>query len=148
MNESFLLESPALDGVSLRTIAPSDCEDLRSWKNHHRRYFFFQESISPEKQRQWFAEYQARSDDFMFMVLERGETVGCMGVRLREGQADVYNVILGRPQHRGRGVMAKGLALMCSFARQRVDRTVVARVLKLNPAMGWYRKRGFAIEAE
>jgi ribosomal protein S18 acetylase RimI-like enzyme len=44
--------------------------------------------------------------------------------------------------------MAKGMALMCSFARERLHCPVVARVLKVNPAMGWYQKRGFAIEGE
>jgi RimJ/RimL family protein N-acetyltransferase len=148
MNESFLLESPALAEVSLRTAAPSDCEDLRAWKNDHRQYFFFQDIITPEMQQKWFAAYQDRPDDFMFMVLDRGQAVGCMAFRLRDEQADVYNVILGSPQHGGRGVMAKAMALMCSFARERLNRPVVARVLKVNPAMGWYQRRGFAIEAE
>jgi RimJ/RimL family protein N-acetyltransferase len=148
VNESFLLESPAVAEVSLRTAAPSDCEDLRTWKNDNRQYFFFQDIISPEMQRRWFAGYQGRPDDFMFMVLDRGQAVGCMGFRLSDGLADVYNVILGRAQHRGRGVMARGMALLCSFARQRLSCPVVARVLKVNPAMAWYQKRGFVIEAE
>src|SRR6059058_5574938 len=79
MKESFLLASNALADVLLRTAAPSDCEDLRAWKNEHRRFFFFQEIITAERQRQWFEGYQARADDFMFVVLERGEAVGCMG---------------------------------------------------------------------
>jgi glucose/arabinose dehydrogenase len=148
MNEPFVIESPAIAEVTLRTAMPSDCEDLRTWKNDHRQYFFFQDVISPEMQQKWFAGYQARPDDFMFMVLDRGQAAGCMGFRLRDGQADVYNVILGDSRHGGRGVMAKGMALMCSFARERLHCPVVARVLKVNPAMGWYQKRGFAIEGE
>jgi ribosomal protein S18 acetylase RimI-like enzyme len=148
MNESFLLESPDLAEVSLRTAGPSDCEDLRRWKNDNRQYFFFQELITPERQRAWFDGYCGRADDWMFMVLDRGQAVGCMAFRLRDGQADVYNVILGHLDRGGRGVMAKGMALMCSFARQQLACPIVARVLKVNPAMGWYRKRGFAVEAE
>jgi RimJ/RimL family protein N-acetyltransferase len=148
MNESFLLESPALAGVSLRTAAVSDGENLRTWKNANRQYFFFQELITPDRQRQWFEGYLARPEDFMFMVLHRGEVAGCMGFRLRDGQADVYNVILGRPELGGRGVMSQGIALMCSFALQRLGCPVVARVLKVNPALNWYGKRGFVVEAD
>jgi len=148
MNESFLLESPALDGVSLRTATPADCEDLRSWKNEHRFRFFFQDLITPEQQRRWFDGYQARADDFMFVVRDGEQTAGCMGFRLRDGQSDVYNVILGDPRCGRRGVMARGMALMCSFARLRLDRPVVARVLKQNPAAAWYQRRGFTVLAE
>jgi RimJ/RimL family protein N-acetyltransferase len=148
MKESFLLASPDLAEVSLRTAALTDCEDLRTWKNDHRQYFFFKDVISPEGQRRWFEGYQARPDDWMFMVLDGDQPVGCMGFRLRDGQADVYNVILGRPDRGGRGVMARGMALMCSFARQQLGCPVVARVLDTNPALDWYRKRGFVFETK
>jgi hypothetical protein len=148
MNDSFVLSSPAVAGVSLRTAAFADCEDLREWKNQHRDSFFSQQLITPEGQRRWFSGYLERSDDWMFMVQEASETIGCMGFRAREGQADVYNVILGRPQHGGRGLMAGALAIMCSYARRRVDGPVVARVLKSNPATRWYRQRGFEVVSE
>lgn len=148
MKESFQLLSNDLPGVSLRTAAASDCEDLRTWKNDHRASFFSQDLITPEGQGRWFEGYLARADDWMFMVVDGAETVGCMGFRARDGQADVYNVILGRPSHGGRGVMAKGLQLMCSFARTCVKGDVVARVLKTNPATGWYTKRGFDVVSE
>jgi RimJ/RimL family protein N-acetyltransferase len=148
MKESFLLVSDAFPDISLRTAAPSDCEDLRTWKNDHRQFFFFKDVITPEAQRRWFRGYEARPDDWMFMVLDGGQAIGCMGFRLRDGEADVYNVILGRPEHGGRGVMAKAMTLMCSFARERLGCAVVARVLKINPALGWYAKRGFDIVRE
>jgi RimJ/RimL family protein N-acetyltransferase len=148
MKETFVLLSDELPAVSLRTARLSDCENLRTWKNGHRGSFFFQEPITAEGQREWFAGYLSRPDDWMFVVLVGDEPVGCMGFRLRDGQADVYNVILGRPEHGGRGVMAEGQRLMCSYARSRLGAEIVARVLKENPAMGWYRKRGFDVISE
>ncbi|HXU83037.1 MAG TPA: GNAT family N-acetyltransferase [Polyangia bacterium] len=145
MNESFLLVSDALPGISLRSAAPSDCDDLRAWKNENRQYFFFRDLISADGQRQWFAGYRQRPDDWMFMVLDQDRSIGCMGFRARDGQADVYNVILGRAEHGGRGVMSGAFRMMCSFARERLGVPVVARVLKTNPALGWYRKRGFDV---
>jgi RimJ/RimL family protein N-acetyltransferase len=148
MNESFLLVSEALPGVSLRSAAPSDCEDLRAWKNENRQYFFFRDLISVQGQEQWFAGYLHRPEDWMFMVLDGDRTVGCMGVRARDGQADVYNVILGRAEHGRRGLMAGAFRLMCSFAHERLGVPIVARVIKANPALAWYLKRGFDVVGE
>jgi RimJ/RimL family protein N-acetyltransferase len=148
MKDSFLLLSDALPGVSLRTAALSDCEHLRLWKNAHRGSFFFREIITADGQRAWFEGYLERPDDWMFVVLVGDEPIGCMGFRLREGQADVYNVILGRSENGGRGVMARALQLMCSYARARLRCEIVARVLKSNPAMSWYLKRGFNVVSE
>jgi ribosomal protein S18 acetylase RimI-like enzyme len=148
MKESFLLVSEALPGIALRSAGPADCDDLRAWKNDNRRYFGSRELISAEGQRQWFAGYLRRPDDWMFMVLEGARSIGCMGVRARDGQADLYNVILGRPERGRRGLMAGGLRLLCSFARERLGLAIVARVIKQNPALAWYRKRGFAVVGE
>ena len=148
MKESFLLVSDAFPGVSLRTAAISDCEDLRAWKNSHRGSFFFQKIITADAQRQWFDGYLERPDDWMFVVLANTNPVGCMGFRLRGGQADIYNVILGRSEHGGQGVMAQALSLMCGFAQTLLQCEIVARVLKSNPAFAWYRKRGFNVVSE
>lgn len=148
MNERFLLTSDALPGVALRTAVVTDCEDLRAWKNDHRASFFSQDLITPEGQRRWFGGYLERPDDWMFMILDGDQAVGCMGFRARGGEADVYNVILGRPQHGGKGVVARALTIMCSYARSRLGAPIVARVLKSNPANRWYRNRGFEVVAE
>jgi RimJ/RimL family protein N-acetyltransferase len=148
MNEAFLLVSAALPGISLRTAALPDCDHLRAWKNENRQYFFFRDIISPEGQRQWFAGYLLRPDDWMFMVLEGDRSIGCMGFRARDGEADVYNVILGNSADGGRGLMTGAFRLMCSFAREELGVPVVAQVLKTNPALAWYCKRGFDVVGE
>ena len=150
MRDSFIVTSNDLPGVSLRTAGADDCEDLRTWKNSNRQSFFHTDPISPEQQRAWFEGYLGRPDDWMFMVEASGDraAIGCMGFRAVEGQADVYNVILGRAEYQGRGVMAAALRLMCSFARSELGSEIVARVLTTNPAVGWYRKNGFDVLTE
>jgi RimJ/RimL family protein N-acetyltransferase len=148
MRDSFLLLSNAVPGVSLRTAMIFDCDDLRAWKNAHRMFFFFQDVITAEGQRRWFEAYLQRPDDWMFVVRAVDESVGCMGFRSRDGQADIYNVILGRSEYGSRGVMARALQLMCSYARARLRCEIVARVLKGNPAITWYKKRGFDVVSE
>ena len=146
MRDLFLLSSDAILRLQLRTIDPSDCERLRQWKNANRRSFFFQEIIEPEEQRRWYEGYGDRPEDFMFVVEAAGDSIGCMGFRIREGEADVYNVIRGVPD--APGGLSGALRLMCSYAQAQFRCGVVARVLKSNPAVAWYEKNAFAIASE
>jgi hypothetical protein len=146
MRESFSLTSYAAPTLQLRTIDASDCDRLREWKNANRSGFFFQGLIDPEGQRRWFEGYLDRPQDFMFMVETAGERIGCMGFRMLEGAADVYNVIRGEEGPSGH--MSTAFRVLCSFARATFSSPVLARVLKTNPAVAWYRKNVFDIAAE
>ena len=146
MNRPLLL-MPEGGGPRLRAIGAGDLEDLRTWKNRDRQYFFFREIISPEQQARWFAGYLDRPDDYMFVAEAPRQPdeppFGCMGLRLVGEYVDVYNVIRGR-RLEGEGVrMADAFALMCSFALS-FERAITLMVLKDNPAVAWYERRGFA----
>src|SRR5262245_6487589 len=84
----------------------------------------------------------------MFVVENAGERVGCMGFRMLDGAADVYNVIRGEGTSVPGGFMSHAFRLLCTFARATFSCAVVARVLKSNPAVGWYEKNLFAVVAE
>lgn len=132
----------------LRTIAETDLEHLRQWKNANRFSFFFQEIITPDGQMQWFRNYLQRPDDYMFMVLYAEQAIGCMGFRFIEGVVDIYNVIRGISEIGERGSMSQGLRLMCSYIIREAKADIVARVLLSNPAIAWYQKNGFERGAE
>lgn len=144
----FILEPLESWGLRLRTIGPADAEILRQWKNFHRHAFFHQDIISPEQQAIWLAGHAARPDDFMFMVEVEGRAVGCLGWRLLEGRADIYNVMLGEASQGGRGLMGRALNLMCRHILSLGQREIAARVLKGNPAVGWYERNGFVLAAD
>lgn len=144
MRGALVLQAPSVPGLRLRSAEREDAERLRAWKNAHRRYFFFQDEISAEAQRRWIEGYLARADDFMFIVELDGRPVGCMGFRLLDGLADVYNVILGDAAEGGRGLMSRALRLMLTHARTLTDRAGL-KVLKDNPAVGYYQKNGFHV---
>lgn len=139
MKGRFGLSSPELPGTALRLADPGDLEDLRLWKNANRGSFFYQDIILPEQQRHWFQGYLGRSDDYMFVVLNGGNPVGCMGFRMLGQGADVYNVIRGRPG----GSMLDAMRLMCSFVAGSFTRDIGALVLAANPAREWYRRCAF-----
>ncbi len=141
-SQHFLLVSPEFE-VTLQTIAESDGENLRQWKNANRFSFFFQDIITPEQQAKWFQGYLGRENDYMFIVRRGGLLVGCMGFRLLDQHADIYNVIRANKELDSRGLMGSAMRLMCSFIAADFSRDIGARVLRSNPAVEWYRKLGF-----
>jgi RimJ/RimL family protein N-acetyltransferase len=139
------LRLPGLQDMAIRTITPDDLEKLRTWKNAHQMFFFHQQEIQPLQQLQWYAGYLQRADDYMFIVEAEGQSIGCMGIRLLVDGWDVYNVILGATELTGRGLMGRAFQLMLRFARERRQHPIKLKVLKQNPAIGWYQKNGFHI---
>ncbi|MBI2822026.1 MAG: GNAT family N-acetyltransferase [Acidobacteria bacterium] len=144
MNRQFVLAAQGKPPVLLRAIGPEDQEDLRSWKNSNRVAFFFKEEITPEGQRRWFEGFRNRQDDHMFVVESEGFRAGCMGFRILDGGADCYNVI-GLPAAAGRGILKAAMQLMCSYIRDVYACPIGCKVLKDNPAVGWYQKCGYRI---
>lgn len=145
--QSLRVSPPAQPGVILRGVQPADAERLRAWKNAHREFFFFKSEISSEDQVRWMAGYFGRPDDFMFIVEDDGQPVGCMGVRVVAGRGDIYNVILGVPDAGGRGVMSLALRLMIGFAR-RFTGEIGLKVLTANPAIRFYERNGLVVTAD
>ncbi len=143
MNERLRLLSQT-GAVELRAIDASDQEDLRRWKNANRSAFFFQGVITREQQDQWFQGYLDRPNDFMFVVLVAETRIGCMGFRLLEQRADIYNVIRAVATS-GRGRMGAALRLMCSFILAHYTPNISAKVLRDNQAVDWYCRNGFTI---
>lgn len=127
----------------LQSIRGEDKELLRQWKNLNRERFFHREMITEEQQAAWFAGYQDRADDWMFLVIDHGEAVGCLGFRLRSDDIDVYNVIRGR-RGSSAGAMHRALGVVIGEAVGRYPGLPVrVRVMADNPAIIWYGKCGF-----
>jgi RimJ/RimL family protein N-acetyltransferase len=145
VNLSVSVASSVLKRCRLRSISDRDQEYLRDWKNANRHSFFHTSLISPEQQLTWFRGYLERSDDYMFMVTDGEVRVGCMGIRIVDGAWDIYNVILGDARFKGRGLMSDGLQLLCSYALKQQPVPIGIKVLKANPALGWYLRNGFGV---
>jgi RimJ/RimL family protein N-acetyltransferase len=129
---------------SMRTIGADDIELLRGWKNAHRQFFFYKEIITPEQQQAWYRRWSQEPDDHMFVVEVENRSAGCIGTRLFQDTADVYNVILGDKQFGGKGIMSEALWATVAFSQFLYQRLpVCVRVLQTNPAIGWYERNGF-----
>ncbi len=128
----------------IRTITADDIELLRAWKNAHREFFFYKEIITEEQQQAWYKRWSLEAHDHLFVVEVDKRSVGCIGTRLFQDTADVYNVILGDKQFGGTGIMSEALCATVAFSQLLFPcLPVCVRVLQANPAVGWYERNGF-----
>jgi RimJ/RimL family protein N-acetyltransferase len=130
----------------MRPITLDDIEYLRVWKNLNKEYFFFKEEITKEDQLNWYNRFILFPDNYMFIIENENEKIGCIGVRLFQGFADVYNVILGNNIYKGKHVMTnaiEAIIALCSLIYK--DIPICVRVLNNNPAIQWYQKIGFSL---
>ena len=148
MKRNIILVSSEYAQLALRSISTDDLENLRRWKNANRLYFFYKEIISSEDQKHWFEGYLAREHDYMFIVVTQDMDIGCMAFRQLETGGDVYNLILAMPEMGGHGWMGKAFHILCSYAISKYPKRLAAKVLRDNPALGWYYRNGFRKAAE
>lgn len=150
MNDKNQVAMDVTPTLSLRSAKTHDLDHLRQWKNDQRQYFFHQEVISPAQQQQWFSAFVQRPHDYLLMVELNGTSIGCMGIRMLASEWDIYNVILGDAGYAKQGHMGCAFAAMLKMALAKSDLPITLKVLKHNPAVGWYLKNGFvtAFEAE
>lgn len=148
-NKNISLVVEGVAGYLVRTIAAEDIELLREWKNANRESFFFKEIITSEMQKKWFESYLHRDDDFMLMIVSNDAKIGCIGFRKLSDRIDLYNLMTAKAENAGKGHMARALELVCAEARQRYSGLpVMVSVLRKNPALAWYFRRGFVTERE
>ena len=147
--KSLSFSAPDSGRLLVRTIVEDDIELLRTWKNAYRDRFFFNDNITPDMQEKWFRSYLQTAHDFMFVVIRDGERVGCLGFRLRGDRVDFYNIILGDARSARKGCMSLALDRVCAHVRQHYPGApIMVSVLRSNPDLDWYFRRGFTLSAE
>ena len=152
MSEALKINASSLicdNQYLVRSVCEDDIDILRSWKNDHKEYFFHKTEITKAQQIQWYKSFSRRVDDHIFVVLDAANYVGCVGARCLDENVDLYNIILGDKNYKGKHVMTKALwavASICTLLYEEMPINV--RVLKSNPAINWYKKIGFAISSE
>lgn len=136
---------------SLQPIRVIDNIFLRNLKNRNRNRFFFKTHITYPAQIKWFMYYKLRQkNDSMFVVRIQGVRIGALGVRVKDKEFDIYNVIRDETVSNdfARGVMSKHLIGISKALHYMFHRPIYARVLLDNPALTWYTKCGFIVATE
>jgi RimJ/RimL family protein N-acetyltransferase len=121
-------------GVWLRGITADDLPLLVNWKNSYRQNFFFQQELTMQDQEAWFSEYLDRAKDFMFIIMQSDEAVGCIGLRHIGDYWDVYNVI-SKPGYSGGASIIAALVKITVFAKEIQDLPITGKVLRSNHGM-------------
>lgn len=122
-------------GARCRSIVDSDLESLRQWKNSNRDRFFHSAIITPADQVAWFQGYETRSEDFIFIVENDHEALGCLGVRLLDGQGwEIYNVMRVVRGGVATRALMEALHRVIAFTQERIPAPVFGRILKTNRA--------------
>ena len=149
LKENLMLSKPSLEEFWVRSIEEEDIELLRIWKNYYRDLFFFKDIITEDMQKNWFKSYLQREHDFMLIILNKNKKMGCLGFRRLDDRVDLYNLIIGQQKNNGNGYMTNALDLVCEEIRKRYqDMPIMVSVLRQNPALQWYFRRGFAVTME
>jgi RimJ/RimL family protein N-acetyltransferase len=144
MNMKIRISTVGNRDLVLRSISFDDLENLRRWKNENSNAFFHKKTITPAEQEEWFSKYMANSNNYMFVIEYRLLPIGCIGFRMIDGAADVYNVIIGEAGYKRKGLMSSSLALLCSYIINEHAKVIGIKVIKTNEAArNFYLKNGF-----
>jgi RimJ/RimL family protein N-acetyltransferase len=119
------IETPRL---RLRLLEERDLPLTLAWRNqeHIRRWFLDDAPIAPERHRAWYADYQQRDDDFVFLIERRGpgwQPVGQAAlyrVDRRERSGEFGRLLIGPAEARGQGLAREATCALLAAAHERL----------------------------
>lgn len=153
MRHKLFLPIIAQGGLQLRPIGEEELGNTLNWRNHKesKKYFLNSNTITKTQHFSWFRDYQAKSNDYLFVIFDGNQLVGQISIyninsKKREGE---IGRILIDPNQRGKGYMKHAIHLIHLLAFEYFSLTsLYLTVLGSNPAaMNLYLKLGYQIEA-
>jgi RimJ/RimL family protein N-acetyltransferase len=132
--------------ITLRKLTEKDAEMLQKWRNKNRHFFVQTNEVSRKQQEAWFQQYLENPSDLMYVVVEDTKPIGCLGLAINNGEAEIQRVMLGEKEYAQQGEMSKALQLlMRTFGFEKYT----LQVLKTNKtAIHFYQKNGFVVIGE
>lgn len=136
--------------VLLRPLEEGDLEALRKLRNENRRFFNTTQSIAPQQQRVWFANYLERQNDLMFAVelnARPGEFAGAIAlydIDESARMAEFGRTLMDKEKATEAGIGTDAVLAVCRFAFEELGLAkITAEVLKTNLRAGKaYAKAG------
>ncbi len=109
--------------VRLRLLEEHDLPRTLAWRNQDRVrcWFFSSERLTHEQHSDWFARYQQRDDDFVFIIEEQSSRrpigqVAIYHVDWVSGTAEFGRLMIGEPDATGRGLAREATAAATALA--------------------------------
>jgi len=143
------------DRIRLRLLAEEDLEQTLSWRNQDdiRKWFFFQDRIEPANHRAWFEKYQARDNDFVFIIEAKdldGIPIGQIAlydIDWEQRRGEYGRLMIGEPAAKGKGYAQDATQLVLEVAAEQFGlKEVYLEVYTHNQAARRvYEKSGFIV---
>ncbi len=108
--------------VRLRLLAEQDLPLTLAWRNQDaiRRWFFYSQRLTLEQHAAWFARYQQRDDDFVFIIEERNTRpigqAALYNIDWHGGTAEFGRLMIGAADAAGRGLAREATAAIVALA--------------------------------
>ncbi len=141
------------DGVRLRLLEEEDLPLTLKWRNRDdiRVWFVNSDVIPPENHLKWFAQYQDRDDDFVFIIEAQFGTwkpigqVSLYGIDWDKGHAKFGRLLIGEMLARGQGLAKEAVRLIMDYGFERLGLVrMELEVFETNqPAIRIYKDCGF-----
>lgn len=149
MDKKIIIKDKENKKLILRSIDDKDLENMRRWKNENRRVFFYQKIINTKQQKAWFLNYLKDPFNHMFIIEYKALHIGCIGFRLNNKIADIYNVIMGNYAYKRKGLMSLSIKMLINYITCYHTKEITVKVLKSNiSGQKFYMKNGFNISRE
>lgn len=138
------------EDISLRPLAAEDLPYTLAWRNAYKEWFNTSDTILLADHLNWFAHYQQKTNDFVFIVQDQQAN--------RVGQAAVYNIdwekkngefgrFLVNPDFAGKSYMKKSARAMVALCGEQLQ--LSSLYLQVKPhnerAIHIYQSIGFTL---
>jgi RimJ/RimL family protein N-acetyltransferase len=133
----------------LRAANAQDATALSDWRDANRRWFLTEFPPDAGATRAWLEAIRDAPDRLLMMIRANDQSVGVVGLRgidlgLREAELD--NVLRGRPTPGRHGFMSLAVRTLAAWAADELSiRRLYLHVLRDNPACSFYRQLGFVV---
>ena len=141
--------------IRLRLLEEEDLPWTLAWRNQDRvrRWFFCNERLTPEQHAGWFARYQQRDDDFVFIIEEASGgwqpigQVAIYNVDWLAGRGEFGRLMIGEADAAGRGLAREATTAAVALAFEQLGlREIYLEVLSSNlRAIKVYEACGFEV---
>jgi diamine N-acetyltransferase len=145
------------DRVILRLITCDDLQMTRAWRNDEsvRARFFDSNPVSPEQHLAWFAAYQCRDNDFVYIIEETSifkrpiGQVSLYDIEWEQRRAEFGRLLIGVPEARGLGLAQEATRLLVGCAEDiwGLEEIYLSLYADNQPALAVYRACGFGLTA-
>lgn len=137
--------------INLRPMTEEDMPFMVTWRNHpdSRKWFFSQEIITLEGQKQWFKKTCEKSDERFFIIQNKDSdpvgTVSIYHIETAQRSAE-YGRMLIAPEHRGMGYARDATIAVLKYAFEElpVDRVSLEVMVQNEKAVKLYGSIGFS----